>query len=67
MSYQATDLAMTPADLTSLLAEPLPTSGLIKASAGEWRVADDGRWHFWQSSDWVGDASRLIPVFRENP
>jgi hypothetical protein len=53
--YWLTDLAMAPADLTSLLAEPLPASGPIPASAGEWRLAKDGLWHFWQAQEWMDD------------
>jgi hypothetical protein len=54
-NFQPTDLAMTSADLTSLLAEELPPHGPIKASAGEWRLADDGLWHFWQAQEWIDD------------
>jgi hypothetical protein len=54
-TFSPTDLAMTPADLTSLLAEELPASGPIRASAGEWRLADDGLWHFWQAQEWIDD------------
>jgi hypothetical protein len=51
-----TELVCEPKDLVSLLAEPLlPASGIITASAGEWRLSGDGVWRFWQDLEW-GDA-----------
>lgn len=50
-----TDHVIPSEDLVSLLTEPLPESGVIVASGGEWRREADGRWRFWQAQAWIDD------------
>jgi hypothetical protein len=59
---------MTPEDLVSILAEPvLSANGILVASAGEWRLAGDGLWHFWQDPDSGNEVSPVIQVVNKNP
>lgn len=53
--FVPTNQVMAPGDLASLLCEPLPDSGVIVASGGEWRREADGRWRFWQAQAWIDD------------
>jgi hypothetical protein len=50
-----TDHTVAPEDLVSLLCEPLPSTDVIVASAGEWRREADGRWRWWQAQEWIDD------------
>jgi hypothetical protein len=66
--FKPTKLAMTPRDLAGLLAMPLlPMDGILSVSAGEWRLAADDLWHFWQDPDSIDEVTPMIPVFKENP
>jgi hypothetical protein len=49
--------------LVSLLTEPLPGSGLIRASAGEWRQRMDGTWRFWLDPVWTEERPQTVPCF----
>ena len=68
-NFVPTGLLATPADLVSHLTEELPASGVVTACGGEWRLAADGLWHFWQDPAWLPSdfEDAPIPVFRENP
>lgn len=53
--FTSTEHTMASEDLASLLCEPLPETGVITASGGEWRREADGRWRFWQAQAWIDD------------